>query len=122
MTFSLTQVIAAISTALFGAGGGGGLMYYLLKKDDQDHDQNMEISDKFENRLNNVEKKLDETERELNALKERENKLVFQINVLIKRIELLVGKLDGYDELSDEEKQQLTTLPKYNPVDGDNGN
>jgi len=116
MSFTLAQAITALSTLLFGAGGGGGLMYYFLKKDNQDHDHEMEISDKFENRLNAVEKKLDETERELSALKERENKLVFQINVLIKRIELLVGKLDSYNELSDEEKKQLTTLPKYNPV------
>lgn len=116
MSFTLVEVITAVSTALFGAGGGGGLMYYFLRKDDQDHDHEMEISDKFERRLNNVETELDETQRELNALKERENKLVFQINVLIKRIELLVGKLDGYDELTDEEKQQLTTLPSYNPV------
>lgn len=117
----IVEIISAIGTLLFGASGGGGIAYYFLKKDSQDFDQNMAVSDKFENRLKKVEDKLSKTERELNALKERENKLVFQINVLVKRIELLVDKLDGYNELTDEEKKELTSLPDYNPINK-NGN
>jgi len=109
----LVEVITAVVSILFGSAGGGGIMYWYLKKQRQEHVEKIDIADRFENRLDRVEHKLEETEDEVDKLKKRENKLVYQINVLIDRIEMLVSKLDGYDELSDEEKEHLTNLPTF---------
>lgn len=110
---SAVELGTIVATLLFGVGGGGGFMYWYLRKQELDHDQEIEVSDKFERRLLRVEDRLEATKEEVDRLKDRENKLVFQINILVKRIELLVDKLDGYGELSKKEKEHLTDLPEF---------
>lgn len=120
----LTTIVSIFLTALFGSAGSGGLMYWYLKKRKQEHNQQIEVSEKFEERLDKVEDEHQNLKRKYESLRDRENKLVYQVNVLIKRIEMLIKKLEDYDELSDEEKQHLTNLPKFRsvgPEETDNG-
>jgi uncharacterized coiled-coil protein SlyX len=107
------EYVYLILSAVFGVGGGGGVMWWWLEKRGQDHNQEMDLSDRLESRLNKVENRLDETKDEVDRLKERETELVYKINILCDRIGALVGKLDKYDELTLEEKEKLTSIPEY---------
>jgi len=111
---SVGIIVSGILTLLFGIGGGGGIMYWLLEKRNQDHEQELDLLDRFEKRLNSVENKYSELEEKYQQVKKRNNRLVYQINIMLKRIKLLIERLDKYEELDEKEKVQFQEIPEFN--------
>lgn len=84
----------------------------------QDHDQNLELSDKLSSRLDKVEGRLDSAERELRATHKKlsqsrikEDELQAAIDALVHRIDRLIGRLEQHEKITQEEKERLTSVP-----------
>ena len=111
---------------------GGGVVTAVVKlytawrsqsrKDDaQDHEQEMELSDRLESRLSKVEGRLDsaeeelrKTRRELTQSQLRREELQAAISALTTRIDRLIDRLEQHESITQEERQRLTSVPYSN--------
>lgn len=124
----LLSYLPSIWTALSGLLGGGAVAGLVKayeawktqsRKDDaQDHDQDIELSERLEQRLTKVEGRLDAAEKELRSTKEqltrsriREEELRAAIDALVDRIDRLIDRLRDHEQISKEERDRLTSVP-----------
>jgi len=125
---SLLSYLPTIWTAVTGLLGGGAAMglvkayrtYHNQSRQDagQAHDHNLELSDRLETRLSKVEGRLDAAEDELRGTKKeltqsriREEELQAAINALVQRIDRLIDRLEQHEQISEEERKNLTSVP-----------
>ncbi|MCS3827450.1 chromosome segregation ATPase [Salinibacter ruber] len=88
------------------------------KRDRLEHDQDMELSEHLEGRLNKVEGRMDTAEKELRTTKKeltqsriREDELQAAIDSLVHRIDRLIDRLEEHEQISEEERSRLTSVP-----------
>jgi len=110
---------------LFSALAGGGLVsaYNAYRKGNRkseqaEHAQAMEWSERLEDRLSSVEGRLDSAEKELRDTRKqltksriRRQELSAAIAALITRIDKLIGRLAQHEQITERERDQLTSVP-----------
>lgn len=104
--------------------------YYSVdrKQDQQDHDQKLELSEHLEARLQKVEGRMDAAESELRDSKRkltqsriREDELQAAIDALVQRIDQLINRLEQHEQISEDERDRLTSVP-YGNTDSSDSN
>jgi len=110
---------------VFSALAGGGLVsaYNAYRKGNRkseqaEHSQAMEWSERLEERLSSVEGRLDAAEKELRDTRKqltqsriRRQELSAAIDALITRIDKLIGRLAKHEQITERERDQLTSVP-----------
>jgi len=114
---------------LISALTGGGIVTGLIKaytayhaqarKDEaQDHDQDMELSERLESRLSKVEGRLDNAENELRDTRKelahsriRRQELQSAIDALVERIDGLLDRLEDHEQITEQERDRMTSVP-----------
>ena len=120
----LPEIGSFISAVLGGGLVAGAVKVYrtywtqLRKNDQQEHQQDLELSSRLEQRLGDVESRLDtaeaevrETKKELTESRMREKKLRSNIRALVSKIDDLISRLERHEDISASEKQQLKSVP-----------
>lgn len=124
----LLSYLPSIVTLISAIIGGGGTVVFVeayrtyhdqTRKDDAlDHEQNMELSDKLSNRLTKLEGRLDSTEKHLRETRKeltqsriRRDELQAAIDALVKRIDRLISRLQQHEQITEDEKNRLTSIP-----------
>jgi chromosome segregation ATPase len=126
----LPEIGSFISAVLGGGLVAGAVKVYrtywtqLRKNDQQEHQQDLELSSRLEQRLGDVENRLDTAEAEVRKTKERlaesrlrEKKLRSNIRALVSRIDDLISRLEKYESISAEERERLTEVPFSDTTD-----
>lgn len=117
--------LATVLSALLGGGGTVALVkawnaYWTQKRKNeaQEHDQDIELSEHLEQRLTKVEGRLDAAEEELRSAKQkltrariREDELTAAVEALIDRVDKLLDRLEEHEQITEEERQRLTSPP-----------
>lgn len=136
MLDTIISHLPAIGSFISAVLGGGlvtvGIKLYrtywtqLRKNDQQEHQQDLELSNRLEQRLNDVEgrlstaeKEVRETKEELSATKKelteskiKRRELEAAISALVQRIDRLIDRLEERGEsISAEERERLTEVP-----------
>jgi len=85
---------------------------------EQAHDHNLELADRLETRLTAVEGRLDSAESELRKTREqlsrsqiREQELKASLEALVQRVDRLLDRLAKHEDVSDKEREELTSPP-----------
>jgi chromosome segregation ATPase len=128
----LPQITSLLSAILGGGLVTAGVKWYRTyytqrrKTDQQEHQQDLELSNRLEQRLNDVEgrlstaeKEVRETKEELSATKKelteskiKRRELEAAISALVQRIDRLIDRLEERGEsISAEERERLTEVP-----------
>jgi peptidoglycan hydrolase CwlO-like protein len=94
------------------------------KTDQQEHEQDLSLSkrafdrlDDVEGRLDKAEKKQDQTEEDLDKAYRAIDQYQASIDALIQRIDRLLQRLSEYEHISDAEWRRQTSVPVVNPND-----
>jgi len=117
--------ISTLISALFGGGLVTGAVklwrtYWTQsrKNNAQNHEQDMELSQRLESRLTKVEGRLDAAEDELRTTKKelahsriRRQELQAAIDALVLRIDNLLGRLEQHEQISESERDRMTSVP-----------
>jgi chromosome segregation ATPase len=113
-----------VGSVISAVAGGGLVSAYNAyrtgnrKAEEAEHTQAMEWSERLEDRLSSVEGRLDAAEKELrNTRKQltqsriRRQELSAAIDALIERIDKLIGRLAKHEQITERERDQLTSVP-----------
>jgi len=121
----LLSHLPTLVSAVFGGGIVTGVVklyrtyWTQQRKNEQlDHDQDLELSDRLENRLSKVEGRLDaaegelrETRKELAHSRIRRQELQAAIDALVQRIDGLLDRLEDHEQISESERDRMTSVP-----------
>lgn len=117
-----------IWTLISAAAGGGSVVavvkayrtYYTQHRKDarEEHKQDLQLAERLESRLTKVEGRLDaaetemrETKRKLTQSRIREDELQAAIDALVQRIDRLIDRLEEHEQITEEERDRLTSVP-----------
>lgn len=113
-----------VGSAISAVVGGGLVSAYNAyrkgnrKRDGQQHTQAMDLSTRLENRLTSVEGRLDAAEDELRKTQKqltesqiRREELSAAIDTLVQRIDRLISRLATHEQITDKERDELTSIP-----------
>lgn len=108
-------------SALAGGGIWSAWQAYrktTLKTQAQDHDHILEVSNRLEGRLNSMEERMEnaeaellKTRRQLSKSRIRRRELRASIKTLVERLDRVIERLAKYEDLSAEEREDLTSIP-----------
>ena len=110
MEVNFTTIITAI-TSIAGALGLKGIWDYLSTRNKQNHQEDLDWTDRITERLDTVEGRLDKTENELVRSQIAEAELSSQVQTLIGRINLLLDRLEIHEDIDADERERYTTVP-----------
>jgi len=122
-------IIGSVISAVAGGGLVSAYNAYRAgnrKAEEAEHTQAMEWSERLEDRLSSVEGRLDAAEKELrNTRKQltqsriRRQELSAAIDALIERIDKLIGRLAKHEQITERERDQLTSVPFVDTPNGE---
>jgi len=127
----MLELLLSHLPSIISAVCGGGLVtagikayqtYFTQRRkdDQQDHEQDLELSEHLESRLSKMEGRLDSAESELRTTREelsrariREDELTAAVHALIDRVDRLLNRLEEHEHISEDERDRLTSVPPY---------
>ena len=110
MEIDMMTIVTAIGSIASALGLKKG-WDYLSTRSKQEHQEDLDWSDRITTRLDTVEERLDSTEDELVKSQIAEAKLSSQVQTLIGRINLLLDRLEIYEDIGPDERSKYTKVP-----------